>query len=72
MVATLQRRPLFATDADDAPSIFQRDAVRQTRLLQLLAQLLQHGMQYNRVLRAFGLCGFGVWRDECRLKRGGE
>ena len=62
-LATLQRRQIFAPNADDALSILQREAARLPRLLQLLAHLLQHGMQYSRARRALGLCGFrGVLR----------
>jgi len=41
------------------PNQPQHPVESAARLLQLLAQLLQHGMQYSRVLRALRLCGFG-------------
>ena len=57
-LANRQRRQIFAADTDGALGILQRYAARLPRLLQLLAQLLQHEMQYSRARWAAGLCGF--------------
>ena len=58
MVATLERSQIFAPNADGALDFLQRKAARLPRLLQLLAQLLQHEMQYKPCAAGCGLVRF--------------